>query len=382
MSTQLEDEFDVIVVGCGVWGSATMWSLAKRGYRVLGLDQHTPPHQHGSHGGATRLARMSNSTGKQYTRLTRATLDLWRALGNETGQEIFRETGTMFIGEVGSRWFDNTLANLVESDFEYEVMEPATAMARVPGLHVHPSESVVWEPTGGVILVEPAINSLHQVIRKLETRLEFEQAVTGWSDAGDSIEVTSTKGRFSTKKLVMTTGAFSHATTGLDLPMTIERQVLFNYPVPQDMSALPSLYFSAPPGVDAAPAYGCPEPDGSYKLSVANSGDRIEPDAMTQSVSEEDFELVQKVVGERLPGLGSAAFASNVCMWSEVSDGHWILGRHPHDERVVFGAGCNGRGFRFGTIVGELLSDLVEEREDDPALAFFSPGRFENLGSG
>ncbi len=376
MSAKSESEFDVIVVGCGVWGSATMWALAKRGYSVLGLDKFAPPHNHGSHGGATRLARMSNSTGSQYTRLTRPTLDLWQKLGDETGQQIFVETGTMFIGEKGSRWFDSTLANLVESDFEYEVLPPAQAMERVPGLKVSASESVVWEPAGGIILVEPAITSLHKVIRGMGVTLEFDQEVTEWSSDGESISVTTDKGSYSATNLVITAGSFTNTLLDFELPMSIERQVLFNFPVKAGAAPLPALYFSAPPGVDSAPAYGCPEPDGSYKVSVASSGNPLEPEKMTQDANEDDLKLVRDVVGKRLPMLEDSAVASNVCMWSEVIDGHWIIGKHPEHARVVIGTGCNGRGFRFGAIAGELLSDLVEDRLDDPALKFFSLERF------
>jgi sarcosine oxidase len=374
---EAQHKYDVIVIGCGVWGAATLWALAKRGYRVLGLDQHTPPHKHGSHGGATRLARMSNSTGTQYTRLTSASMDLWRELGSEVGKQIVVKTGTMFAGEVGSLWFDNTLANLADSGFEYEVMTPETAMQRIPGLRIKASESVVWEPSGGIILVEPAIIGLHQVARELGAELMFDQPVLDWGANSQGVEVRTPQARYTADKLVVATGAFTEALLALDLPMAVERQILFNFPVPHGTPALPSLYFAAPPGVQAAPAYGCPEPDGNYKVSVASSGDPLVPEAMTQTITNADIKRVRKVVKERLPMLGEEPVASNVCMWSEVRDGHWLLGKHPLHERVVFGAGCNGRGFRFGAIIGELLSDLVEERHDDPALSFFAPERFE-----
>ena len=324
---------------------------------------------------------MSNSTGAQYTRLTRPTLDLWRGLGEETGREIFVRTGTLFIGEPGSKWFDNTLASLVGSDFEYEVLTREAAMERVPGLQVNPSESVVWEPAGGIILVEAAITSLHQVARDMGARLEFEQAVTEWTTHSAGVEVRTIKESYSAGKLVIATGSFTEGLAGIDLPMTAERQVLFNFPVKAGTPSLPALYFAAPPGVAAAPAYGCPEPDGSYKVSVADSGNPVDPGTLTQAVSDEDFERVRRVVRERLPMLGDEAIASNVCMWGEVADGHWLLGEHPQYERVILGAGCNGRGFRFGTIVGELLSDLVEGRNEDPALDFFSLERFDEQGA-
>ena len=366
---------DVVVVGCGVWGAATLWSLAKRGYRVVGLDLHTPPHKFGSHGGATRLARMSNSSGPQYTRLTSASLDLWRSLGSEVDQEIVVETGTMFAGQAGSRWFDDTLANLADSGFQYEIFSPVEAMRRVAGLRIRPEESVVWEPRGGIILVKPAIEGLHQAARALGAELHFGEPVVEWRSTTDGVEVRTAEAVYRADKLVVAAGAFTGDVLGLNLPLSVERQVLFNFRVPAGTQPLPSFYFAAPPGTDAAPAYGCPEPDGSYKVSVATSGHPVVPDEMTQSVTAADLERVRDVVGERLPLLDAEPIASSVCMWSEVVDGHWILGNHPAHARVVFGAGCNGRGFRFGTIVGEILADLLEDRHN-PELAIFAANRF------
>jgi sarcosine oxidase len=36
--------FDAIVLGIGAMGAAATYQLAKRGVRVLGIDQYDPPH--------------------------------------------------------------------------------------------------------------------------------------------------------------------------------------------------------------------------------------------------------------------------------------------------------------------------------------------------
>ena len=40
--------YDVIVIGVGGMGSATVYHLARRGKRVLGLEQYDIPHDRGS----------------------------------------------------------------------------------------------------------------------------------------------------------------------------------------------------------------------------------------------------------------------------------------------------------------------------------------------
>ena len=50
-------QYDVIVVGVGSMGAAACYYLSKRGYKVLGLEQFTTPHDRGSHGGQSRIIR-------------------------------------------------------------------------------------------------------------------------------------------------------------------------------------------------------------------------------------------------------------------------------------------------------------------------------------
>ncbi|MCB0157102.1 MAG: FAD-dependent oxidoreductase, partial [Caldilineaceae bacterium] len=57
-STLYPNRFDTIVVGVGGMGSAAVYHLAKRGQRVLGLEQFDIPHDQGSSHGHTRIIRL------------------------------------------------------------------------------------------------------------------------------------------------------------------------------------------------------------------------------------------------------------------------------------------------------------------------------------
>src|SRR5437879_3312555 len=51
--------YDVIVLGVGGMGSATLFELARRGRRVLGLEQFALGHDRGSSHGHTRIIRQA-----------------------------------------------------------------------------------------------------------------------------------------------------------------------------------------------------------------------------------------------------------------------------------------------------------------------------------
>ena len=55
----LSARYDVIVLGVGAMGSATVYQLARRGKRVLGLERYDIPHAMGSSHGHTRIIRLA-----------------------------------------------------------------------------------------------------------------------------------------------------------------------------------------------------------------------------------------------------------------------------------------------------------------------------------
>lgn len=372
------NDFDVIVLGAGTWGSATSWQLAQRGYRVLAIDEFEPPHSMGSHGGATRLARQSNSSGQAYIKLTENAWKMWADVSSQVGKDILITTGSAFIGQPGSEWFDKTLANLKLSNFEYEVLDHSASKARFPWVKTRPEELTVWEPNGAIILVETAIHSLQELARRNGAAFHFNEKVTSWHADDAGVEVITAKGVYRAKKLVVTAGARSSKVLGVNLPVDVERQVLVNFQVPEGHQALPALFFAAPPGDPAMPAYGCPEPDGTYKFSVATRADIIDPDSISQNLTDHDLARVKDILVTRLPQLDGAPAAFAVCMWSESRDGHWILGKHPQFNNVIVGAGCTGRGFRYAPVVGKALADFVDGVER-PDLETFAIDRVETL---
>lgn len=77
---------DLLVIGLGAMGSATAYQLAKRGAKVIGIDQFSPPHAHGSTHGETRITRQGIGEGRQFVPLALRSHELWREIERETGR--------------------------------------------------------------------------------------------------------------------------------------------------------------------------------------------------------------------------------------------------------------------------------------------------------
>jgi len=53
--------------------------------------------------------------------------------------------------------------------------------------------------------------------------------------------------------------------------------------------------------------------------------------------------------------------SSLVCLYENSPDKHFLIDRLPDRPSVVFAGGFSGHGFKFASIVGEILADLVTE---------------------
>jgi sarcosine oxidase len=93
----MQNKVDAIVLGLGAMGSAAIYQLAKRGHRVLGIDQLSPPHDYGSSHGETRIIRQAIGEGEAYVPLALRSYELWREIEREMGKELLVITGGLIL---------------------------------------------------------------------------------------------------------------------------------------------------------------------------------------------------------------------------------------------------------------------------------------------
>ncbi|HAH49321.1 MAG TPA: N-methyl-L-tryptophan oxidase, partial [Planctomycetaceae bacterium] len=79
-----------------------------------------------------------------------------------------------------------------------------------------------------------------------------------------------------------------------------------------------------------------------------------------------------------MPGLSPQPVRHAVCMYTRTPDGHFIVDRHPVNQRVVYGAGFSGHGFKFASVIGEILADLAVTGATSLPIEFLSAQRFSN----
>ena len=85
---------------------------------------------------------------------------------------------------------------------------------------------------------------------------------------------------------------------------------------------------------------------------------------------------MRQVLREFLPDLDGDLLHSATCLYTTTPDLHFLMGLHPQHSQVAFAAGFSGHGFKFCSVVGEILADLAKDGATRHDLRLFHWKRF------
>lgn len=360
---------DVIIVGLGGMGSAAAAHAASRGRRVLGIEQFQPAHAHGSSHGKSRVIRLAYFEHPAYVPLLRRAYELWRRLEADTGRHVLQLTGGLMIGSPDSTVVSGSLQSAREHQLPHDVFDAAEIRRRFPPFTPAPGTVALYEREAGVVFPEEAIRAHLDVAADHGARLHFDERVEQWQvhDSG-VIDVVTSRGRYQCERLVLAPGSWAASLFKLDaVPLEVEPQVLY-WLDPAGGSAayapdrFPIYIWDLGPGVQF---YGFPaDDDGRVKVAFFRS-------------PRKDEAAIRDALAPCLPSLAAGRLVESVtCKYTLTPDHHFVIGVHPTHPQVVVASPCSGHGYKFASVVGEILADLAIDGATPHPIALFDPRRF------
>lgn len=372
--------FDVIVVGAGGMGTAAAWQLARRGARVLALDRFPPAHDRGSSHGQTRLIRQAYYEHPDYVPLLRRAYDAWRQLEAASGRTLLVETGLVMAGPAAGEVVPGALRSARIHGLPVEQLTAAEAKRRWPMLEIPAEWDVVFEPRGGFLFVEECVKAHAALAAQHGADLRSDVVVRGWQISGGDVVVETDAGSFRSRTLVLSPGAWAADLLRLpQVPLTVLRKSLFWFAPPPAAArdfvpaSLPCFAFDTPTGF----FYGFPALDGrGVKLAEHTGGHVVtDPLAVDREIDPAEQARIEDWIASHLPALGRECRAHAACLYTMSPDSHFVLGLHPDHPRVTIAAGFSGHGFKFASVVGEILADLALTGTTPQPIGFLSPRR-------
>lgn len=375
--------FDVIVIGLGGMGSAAACHLAARRKRVLGLEQFGVAHDRGSSHGESRVIRQAYFEGEGYVPLLLRAYELWEQLERDSGTHLLAITGGLMIGSVESSVVKGSLTSARAHGLPHEVLEAGEIRRRYPPLHPGPGVAALFEPMAGVLHPEQCIRAHLQRAESMGASLHFKEPVVTWSASARGVSVTTTRATYEAGQLILAAGPWMpQLLTGLPLPLTIERNVLYWFdPIggiePFRAERFPVYIWELETG---AHFYGCPALDagpGGVKVAFFYRGAQCTPDTIDRNVSQEEVAAMCEVLASRIPALNAPLVSTATCMYTTTPDHDFIVGLHPGYDNVVVASPCSGHGYKFASVMGEVLADLATEGVTRHDIGMFDARRFD-----
>lgn len=365
--------FDVIVIGLGATGSATLCQLARRGVKVLGVDRYAPPHRFGSTHGETRITRVACGEGLEYTPLALRSNLLWREIERETGADLFTQNGFAAIAgktraaKAGNPEFlEVTIAAAQAAGIDYELLSGKAFRARCPAFNVRDDDEVYFDRVGGFLRPEACVAAQLALAARHGAELHLNETALSFADRGDAVRVTTAAGTYAARTLIVSAGPWLPELIGpAVLPeLRVTRQIVCWFRVKETArfsdfqpDRFPVFVWQVP-----APqiAYGFPAlgtPDEGVKISTEQYALAVTPAEVEREVSPaEAAALYEQYVEPYFPGLDRACVRSDVCLYTSRPDSRFVIDRHPAHRNVLVASPCSGHGFKHSAAIGEALA--------------------------
>jgi sarcosine oxidase len=370
--------YDVVVVGLGGAGSSAAFHLARSGLQVLGLEQFGPVHAHGSSHGRSRIYRTAYFEGPVYVPLVRRAQELWRELESTAEERIILRTGGLVIGRSDA----NALAGAVRTSelcgVAHERLGPEEVRDRFPAFRLRDDERALFDPEAGVVFPEAAVQAHAALAAEHGAELHYGEPVTGWRADGDSVSVRTPGREYRARAAVLTAGAWTtRLSPELALPLTIERQFMLWFPSDRSGAVGPERMpvFVWDRG-DELRTYGVPDLGDGVKIGAWSGLAASAPETADRRFREEHALPVRRFVAGSLAGVLDRESRAVSCLFTNAPDGHFVLGPHPRHRNVEVVSCCSGHGFKFTSVIGEIVDRLVRAEPPGFDLRPFDPARF------
>ncbi len=370
--------YDAIVVGLGGMGSAAAYHLAQRGARVLGLEQFGIAHDQGASHGRTRVIRQAYYEGPDYVPLLFRAYDLWHALEREAGTLLLATTGALYMGAPDAPAVAGAALSARTHRIPYEMLTAEEIRSRYPVLQPPAGLVGLFEYRAGVLVPEACVGTHIDLARRHGADLRFNEAVVSWTARGDRVSVRTSHGTYEGGHLVFTAGPWTgQVLEDLRLPLRVERVVLYWFEPRarrEEFTRLPIYAWD----VDGITAYGFPYLEGQgLKIAFHQAFNEVTtPQTIRRQVGEHETERMRTHMAAFMPDAAGRLRASATCLYTNTPDFHFIIDRHPGHTTVTLACGFSGHGFKFASVVGEVLADMALRGETSQPIGQFALSRF------
>jgi sarcosine oxidase len=358
--TLVNREFEFVVIGLGALGSATAYQLAKRGHRVLGLEQFELGHARGASHDTSRILRHSYHT-PAYVGLTFEAYDDWAVLEADSGEELVTRVGglDLFPPNAAIPPADYT-TSMAASGVAFESLDAAEIAARWPPFTLPEGTLGLYQERASIVPAGRGTAVMQAQARRFGATLRDHSPVTRLELVDGGVRVRTGDATYQARRVIACADAWTNALLAdldvtLPLTVTLEQVTYFRPtdPEPYAPGRLPLWIWMDDPSYYGFPCYG----EATVKAARDCSGLEVTGDDRPFDPDPARLQGLVDFMAAMLPGSGPAV-RSKTCLYTLTPDRDFVLGAVPGHDDVLVGLGA-GHGFKFAPMFGRLLAELA-----------------------
>ncbi|KAK7088211.1 peroxisomal sarcosine oxidase-like [Littorina saxatilis] len=381
--------FDVIVIGAGIEGSSSAYHLAKSGQKTLLLEQFPLPHSRGSSHGQSRITRYAY-TQDYYTHMMLDSYPLWDTLEKEAGVNIYKKCGLLNIGLENGNFLGSVAGSMSRHGMDFQSFQSSEFQRRYPMLRYPPRSGAILDPMGGILRADKALAAFQTMFKQLGGVLREGETVKVIRPGQPLVTVTTTKGEYRAKKVVMATGPWTSKLLeplGLRLPLKPIRITVCYWrenreTTPHSSDRFPCIIDGGQDDGEEFHVYGLPSEEyPGYVKVCLHDGPDIDPDARDEADDTWVREKVTDYVRQHFPWLQGSPGIVEACIYTNTPDNDPVIDYHPQHSNIIIAAGFSGHGFKLAPAVGKAVTELALNKPLSYNMAPFAVSRFNAASS-
>lgn len=373
-----------IIIGAGIVGLSTAYALLKQGKQhVTLLEQAFVDHAGGTSHGFSRLLRFEYGGDALYSHMVQLSLARWKQLEMVGKRSLYTPTGVLMAGSSEDSFIRSSYQVAREMGLPIAYLSEKQCGKHFPQFATHACDAIAYNAEGGILHASACLQTLRDLVLSLGGEIVEDARVTRimYGDARRPLQLSLASGQvIEGERVLVAAGPWlHHLLPEVELPVRMTRQYLLYF------AGLPATSYAAGafPAFLAANLYGFPIHrgcNGWVKAASHDFGFTVSPDDRTPP----DATVIGRIRNQLaaiLPALRNAPLARiDSCVYDVSPDEHFILDRLPDDPRVVIATGLSGHGFKFGLLLGELLSSLLCDTKPVVSMERFGLARFARKG--
>jgi sarcosine oxidase len=370
-----QKKFDVIVIGLGAVGAATLFQLSKSNISVIGIDRFDPPHKMGSSHGETRISRLAVGESESYVPMVMRSHEIWREIETLSDTTILTQCGGILLDSGKSPWskhgsegfLKRTVGFANQFGINHRLLNSKQCQENYPLFQLEKGGTCYYEPSAGYLRPELAILTQLNLAEQNGAKILRNSPVYSISKLSDGlIEVVFEGGELLTEAVINCSGGWiKDFVSAEEKPkFKICRQVLHWIRTNSD-SWRDSPVFMWGIGPDPEDfIYGFPSLDGETIKVASESFLSVDhPDLVSREVSSSEQQIFwDKKIRTRISGLKPEFLKSEVCFYTVTPDAKFVIRKNSEIPNEWIVSACSGHGFKHSAALGEYLADMVMER--------------------